>query len=222
MPEPTAASSATASTAAAPGIARPPDKQPPGKPPAVWVTVPNALCLVRFLGAFGLIALAILDRPMLVVALFLFLTATDWIDGKLAVWLDQRSRIGPKLDTLADVTMYACLLVATIWMFGDVLWQEAVLLALALGSYVVSCLYAWGKFGSAPAYHTRAAKTCWFLMVAAVFGLFFEWSVWPLRIALVGIVLTNIEAMLITRSLKEPRTDIRWLGDAWRSPPPVD
>lgn len=183
--------------------------------PSRWLTLPNGLCAIRFLGAWCLLVLAVLGRPGLVVGLFLFLTATDWADGKLAILLNQRSKVGPKLDTIADVTMYGCLLVATIIMHGRVLQAEAVLIVLTIVSYAVSCAYSWRKFGAMPSYHTRAAKTCWLLVLVAVITLFLEWSIWPLRVALVGVMLTNLEAIFITRNLAVPRSDIRWLPDSF-------
>jgi CDP-diacylglycerol--glycerol-3-phosphate 3-phosphatidyltransferase len=183
--------------------------------PDWWLTIPNILCAIRFCGAWCLLILAALDRPSLVLGLFLFLTATDWVDGKIAVLLNQRSKIGPKLDTIADVTMYGCLLIAIIVLYTDTLQSEVVLIVLALVSYAVSCMVSWRKFKVMPSYHTRAAKTCWFLALVAVIALFTQWSIWPLRIALVGVMLTNLEAILITRNLTEPRSNIRWLPDSY-------
>lgn len=179
-----------------------------------WITVPNALCAIRFAGAWGLIVLAVLDRPSFVVGWFLFLTATDCVDGKLAIVLHQRSKIGPKLDTLADVTMYGCLVVAVVVLNGRAVLSEAVWIAPMLLSYAGSVFYSWWKFGVLPSYHTRAAKTCWFLILLSVTVLLVSGTVWPLRVTLLCVILTNIEAILITRKLTRPRSDIRWLGDA--------
>ena len=52
-------------------------------------------------------AVAFAERPRVFLWLFLFLSATDWIDGKLAILLDQRSVLGALLDTWADAALYA-------------------------------------------------------------------------------------------------------------------
>jgi peptide/nickel transport system permease protein len=73
------------------------------------LTVPNVLGALRFLGSPWLVLLGVAGRETAFLVLFLALTFTDWLDGKLAGWLDQRSKIGPRLDSLADLTMYAAL-----------------------------------------------------------------------------------------------------------------
>jgi CDP-diacylglycerol--glycerol-3-phosphate 3-phosphatidyltransferase len=147
-----------------------------------------------------------------VAGMFLFLAATDWLDGKLAVLLDQRSKIGPRLDTIADVTVYACLLGALLRLPHFSLRNESLYLTAAIGSYAVSVLYSLHKFRCIPSYHTRAAKTCWLFVLVGVLSLFLQWSIWPLRIALVAVALANVEAILITRLAKEPLSDIEHFG----------
>ncbi|NND96519.1 MAG: CDP-alcohol phosphatidyltransferase family protein [Pirellulaceae bacterium] len=181
-----------------------------------WLTIPNALCLVRFVGSWVMLGFAFAGQPIWVVGLFLFLTATDWLDGKLAVLLNQRSPIGPRIDTIADVTMYACLLASLLWLRSDVLMGEVPFLAVAIFSYLASTGYAFHKFGSLPSYHTYGAKLCWLLTLLAVIALSLDWSVWPLRIAMTGVVITNIEAMLITATLSRPATDVSSLRSAKR------
>ncbi|TWU43494.1 CDP-diacylglycerol--glycerol-3-phosphate 3-phosphatidyltransferase [Novipirellula aureliae] len=174
-----------------------------------WLTVPNVLCIVRFLGSWVMLWFAIHEQPQWVVGIFLFLTATDWIDGKVARFLDQRSLIGPKLDTIADVTMYGCLLISMLRLQHAVLIAEVEYFIAAIASYAGSCLFSIFKFHRIPSYHTRAAKTCWLLMIFAVCALFVGWSIWPLRIAMVGVTLTNLEAILITYRSDESLSDIK-------------
>ncbi|GAA4457011.1 CDP-alcohol phosphatidyltransferase family protein [Novipirellula rosea] len=185
-------------------------------PPDRWATLPNALCVIRFFGSWVMVGLAVAGYPHWVVGMFLFLAATDWMDGKIAVLLNQRSSIGPKIDTIADVTLYACLLLSLVYLRSEVLLQESVWIGLAVLSYAGSCAFGLKKFGRFPSYHTRAAKTCWFLMVVGVIALFLEWSPWPIRIAMIGVTLTNVEAMMITATLTQPQSDVRSLWQARR------
>lgn len=181
---------------------------PTEEPSDRWLTIPNALCLLRLLGAFVLPPLAIANRPVAFVITYFVLTSTDWVDGKLARWLHQESKIGPKLDTVADVTMYAGLLFGLAWLFGSTLAGEAALLGTGVATYVVSCLASLFKFGRMPSYHTRAAKISWFIVLIAVLALFLNWSIWPLRVATVAVVLTNLEAILITLVLVKRQNDV--------------
>ena len=181
-----------------------------------WVTIPNALCLFRLFGSLTLIPAAIMGRPYLVLSLYLLLALTDLVDGKIARWFDQKSRIGPKLDSLADVTMYAVLLFALIWLRGEVLARELPWLVPPAVMFGTACAAALIKFGSLPSYHTRSAKTAWFLTLLAAISLFLDWSVWPLRIAALSVFVANLESTAITATLSEPKTDVISLRAARR------
>ena len=173
------------------------------------LTVPNALCVARLIGSLMMIPLAFNEEPTAVIILFMALTVTDWLDGKLARWLDQRSSIGPRLDSIADATMYAMLLFAAIWMRGDVIAQEYLFVLAVVSTYLVSAVFSLTKFGQLPSYHTLSAKASWLLMVTAVIALFLDWSVWPVRLALIGVSVANLESILITAILDESKTDVR-------------
>lgn len=172
------------------------------------LTVPNGIAALRLAASPGLVLLASVDRGSLVAALFLVLTFTDWLDGKLAVLLGQRTALGARLDTVADVAMYGSLLLAAAWVEGAVLLGEWPWIAAAGVSYGLSVAASLLAFGALPTYHTRAAKTSWFLMIVAVVGLFWGGLLWPLRLTASVVVLANLEATLITRLLDEPRSDV--------------
>ena len=73
-------------------------------------TVPNLICFGRLFGSFALFGVALLGWPYWFVGLFLALSLSDWIDGKLARWLHQRSDFGARLDSAADAMLYAALI----------------------------------------------------------------------------------------------------------------
>ena len=77
-----------------------PERKPAGADDRIdrIFTIPNLICVIRILGSLVLVGLAIggRDRPFL--WLFVALAMSDWIDGKLAILLNQRSRIGPHHD----------------------------------------------------------------------------------------------------------------------------
>lgn len=162
------------------------------------VTVPNFLCLLRLLGSFVLVWIALQGNSDHFLWLFIALTMTDWIDGKLAILLDQRTVLGARLDSWADATLYAALLAGALLLHAGILASEMLWILAAVASYAISTLAGLWKFKRWPSYHTRAAKTSWFLILVGAVFLFGGWSLWPLRMALVGIVLTNVEALLIT------------------------
>jgi len=169
------------------------------------------------IGSLGLIAIAVADFPLVFVGLFLFLTFTDWIDGKLAIWLHQRTKLGARLDSAADAAMYGAVLFGATWLKGDVLLAEWAWITAALTTYVASHLASYIKFRRLASYHTRAAKTSAFFALLAVVGLFLGWSSWPMRVAMAAVTLTNLEAIAITWMLRQWRTDVLSIWHAARS-----
>ena len=125
------------------------------------LTIPNLLCLIRLTGAFVLIPIALQGHNELFLWVFLGLAATDWLDGKLAILLNQRSVFGARLDSWADAALYAALAFGILVMYNAVLLAEKHWVLIALASYAVSTAAGFWKYGRWPSYHTRAAKTSW-------------------------------------------------------------
>lgn len=163
-----------------------------------------------------MVVLAASDRRFSVVLLFVLLALTDWLDGKLAVWLDQRSVYGARLDSAADVAMYLGITVAGLLLEGARLAGEWPWIAATVGSYGVAGVYGLSKLGRWPTYHTRTAKVSWLLMLGGIMVFLAGWSVWPMRFALVLVALGNLQSMAITRVLPVWRTDVISISAARR------
>ena len=136
---------------------------PDDKPLDRIFTIPNIICLIRILGSLVLVGLAIQGNDKVFLWLFVGLAMTDWIDGKLAILLHQRSVLGPRLDSLADAALYLALLVGLIGLRGDILAGQMNWIIPAVASYLLSTVAGYWKFRRWPTYHTRAAKTSWFI-----------------------------------------------------------
>lgn len=171
-------------------------------------TIPNALCLCRVAGSPFLILLSVNERPLYYLWLYLFLALTDWLDGKLAILLKQRSVYGARLDTWADAAMYLSLAVGAIILWEETIVQELLWLLPALVTYACTISYALWKFRRWPSYHTRMAKTSWLLLLVGVIAFVCGYSLWPLRISLLAITLTNAETILLTWRLTEWKADV--------------
>jgi CDP-diacylglycerol--glycerol-3-phosphate 3-phosphatidyltransferase len=181
------------------------------------LTIPNILTVMRLIGSLGLVGVALAHESGLFLTAFLVLALTDWIDGLLAVWLKQCTTLGARLDSIADVTMYAVLVFGSVVLKGNALRDEWPYITAALGSYLVTVGAAQIKFRRPPSYHTLAAKTSGVLIWLAVIALFTDWSLWPLRIALLAILLANIEMLLITLALRRWQADVPSVLHAWRT-----
>src|SRR5690606_13989049 len=138
------------------------------------------ICLLRLVGSIGLLALAISGCPYWFVSLFVVLTLSDWIDGRLARWLHQRSDFGARLDSLADAVLYTALLIGTAILRWDAFRAEYLWLAVAVGSYFLTTLTGLIKYHRIPSYHTWAAKKSQGLVLLAGVAIILGWGVWPL------------------------------------------
>jgi cardiolipin synthase len=186
------------------------------------VTIPNLICIGRMIGSLVLFAIAVAGWRYWFVGLFLVLSLSDWIDGKLARWLHQRSDLGARLDSAADAILYTALIGGALILSWDVLQHELIWLAVVIGSYLLTSGAGLWKYGRVPAYHTYGAKlTQWVALVAGI-CLVLNWSVWPLRIAVIAGTLTNLEATAITCVLNEWRADVLTLFHVWPEDKHID
>jgi phosphatidylglycerophosphate synthase len=75
--------------------------------------------LIRLLGSVVLVVVACRDEGKIFLWLFVFLAMTDWVDGKLAILLNQRSQHGARLDSRADAALNEALLFGALWLHGE-------------------------------------------------------------------------------------------------------
>lgn len=172
------------------------------------ITLPNIICAVRLMGAISLIGIALMGNTRLFTGVFIVLSVSDWIDGKLARWLNQRSDFGARFDSFADAVLYGTLFFGTGWLRWDVLRPEVPWWIAALLSYVLTSSAGLCKYGKIPSYHTYGAKISQWLILVGGVCLLLDYSIWPFRMAMVAVTLTNLEATIITCLLKEWHADI--------------
>ncbi|HUP81693.1 MAG TPA: CDP-alcohol phosphatidyltransferase family protein [Pirellula sp.] len=178
------------------------------------LTIPNLICFFRLGGALSLIYFAITNKTLVFVAVFIALSLSDWIDGRLARWLNQRTNFGARLDSFADSILYGSLLFGMIWMRWEVLQHEAIWWITGLCSYALTTGAGLWKYGRIPSYHTNGAKISqWFILLGAV-SLLLDYSTWPFRIAILAGTITNLEATAITWILPEWRADVLSIAHA--------
>lgn len=176
------------------------------------MTIPNALSVFRLLSSFVLPFLAYYQQSQACAWLLLAMWISDWLDGKLARLLHQRSELGAHLDSLGDVLLYVAAVPSLLWLRPDFIEQQWPWL-LAVGvSYALNVLFSAARFRKPPAHHTRTAKTCWLLGGIGLMVLFFSGPQWPALVAAAGAFLANLEGMAVTFVLPEARTDV---GSLW-------
>lgn len=93
-----------------------------------WWTLPNLLSVLRLAGVPLFLWLLLGPREDLLALLVLVASGmTDWLDGKLARWLNQYSRLGELLDPAAD-RLYIVAAVLAFVVRGVVPWWVAAIL----------------------------------------------------------------------------------------------
>lgn len=173
-----------------------------------YVTIPNVICAIRLIGAIWLFWLITQNSLVLFTCVFVALNLSDWIDGRLARWLNQRSDFGARLDSFADSVLYGALFFGLFWFRGDVLVRESLFWGVGLLSYLLTTGMGLWKYGRVPSYHTYGAKVSQWFVLAGAICLLLDYTVWPFRIAMFLVTLTNLEATAITWILPKWRADV--------------
>ncbi|GLZ36774.1 CDP-diacylglycerol--glycerol-3-phosphate 3-phosphatidyltransferase [Actinokineospora sp. NBRC 105648] len=131
----------------------------------MW-TIPNVLSMLRLAGVPLFLYLLLgpeYDGWALVVLLFSGLS--DWLDGKIARWLDQTSRLGALLDPAAD-RLYTLVTIVAFVLRDIVPWWVAALL-VARDAVVAVCILVLRRNGFAPPEVTYVGKAATFNLMYA-------------------------------------------------------
>ena len=184
----------------------------------IW-TIPNVICIGRLIGSFALLALAVGDHATAFVVAYIILHLSDWVDGKLARWLNQRSDFGARLDSVSDGVLDACLLLGCLILKWDVLQNELPWLATPVIAYFCAAAFGFLKYRRIPSYHTYGAKWTMWLVLAGALSMLLDWSLVPMKVASVAGTLTNLESACITWVLPEWHADVLSLRHALKEDP---
>ncbi|WP_130348734.1 CDP-alcohol phosphatidyltransferase family protein [Herbihabitans rhizosphaerae] len=130
------------------------------------LTVPNVLSIIRLAGVP--LFLWLLLGPKAdgwALAVLVASGITDWLDGKIARWLNQASKFGAMLDPAADRLYTAATLIA--FVIRDIVpwWVAALLVARDL--IVGACIWLLGRAGFAPPEVTYVGKAATFNLMYA-------------------------------------------------------
>ena len=179
-------------------------------------TVPNLLCYLRIVGLVPLLWAAWNGHRQLTFWILVVLQVSDWLDGKLARWLDQRTVFGARLDSIADGVMYVATAVAFWWLEADAIRQLWPWFVAVLATWTMSAVVGLVRFRKLPSYHTRAAKICW--LAVSVGALHWLVTGDPLLVpwALGLVALTNLEAVAVGLLLPQWQADVPSAWHAWR------
>ncbi|WP_424185879.1 CDP-alcohol phosphatidyltransferase family protein [Actinokineospora sp. G85] len=148
--------------------AAPPTPADPGEgqPTDRVLTIPNVLSILRLLGVPLFLWLLLGPRADgWAIAVLMFAGLSDWLDGKIARWLNQTSKLGMLLDPAADRLYTLATIVA--FVVRDIVpwWVAAALIARDL--LVALCIALLRRGGFAPPEVTYIGKAATFNLMYA-------------------------------------------------------
>jgi len=82
-----------------------------------YVTIPNVLSGSRLLLLPGLFYLALSGQRTAFLVAYLIVGSTDYFDGLMARWLNQRTGFGKALDSIADIPFYVASAFFMYWLY---------------------------------------------------------------------------------------------------------
>lgn len=174
----------------------------------IW-TVPNAISTLRVLGIPALLWTAHSNLRMAFLWVAVALLLSDWLDGKLALVLDQRTTLGARLDSAVDAMMYASMALSFWWLENELVRQWMPWFLAVLASWLLSLAVGFMRFRQLPSYHMWSAKLAWFVAACTIVLLLLTEITFTLPWALSLVVFSNLHAIAITLVLP------RWAADVW-------
>lgn len=170
---------------------------------------PNMISLARIAASPIMILAGRLGRPDLFLVLFVACLLSDFADGLLARIRNQKSKLGARLDTWGDLTMYLCAASGAVFLWPDIIYREGIFIAVAILLTAVSGTVSLLKHRRLPSYHTWSAKLSTAVIGVTAVLMFSGVSVWPFRLSLAALAVSAVEETGITIILPRWQPNVR-------------
>lgn len=175
-------------------------------------TIPNVLSAYRILVFPFVLYLVFAGQEKAFIWMLVVNLVTDILDGFIARNFNQKSPIGAKLDSVADIFTYLLALAGLLQFKWQVIVDHWPLLAVFFVLYILGFVVSFARFGKVAGLHLYSFKITGYLQGAFIFVLFFygfyDWFFYLM--ILVGIW-ANIEDIIILFLLPEARSDVKGL-----------
>ena len=173
----------------------------------------NSITIYRLITAPLLVFLALDHRPVLFKWLLAVSFFTDTIDGFLSRRYHVSSKMGSRLDSIADdFTVIAATIGMLVFKPGFIR-HELIILGILLGLYIVQTVLALIRYGKITSFHTYLAKTA-AVMQGVFLLLIFFLSEPPYVIFYAAAIITAldlIEEIILVLILSQWQTDVKGL-----------
>lgn len=173
--------------------------------------LPNFLTMLRLALVPVLIFVSWRGYSFVFIGLLSFAFFTDALDGYIARTWNMQTKLGAKLDSLADFIIYMTIPICAWLLWPDVIRQEKYYVVAIIASILLPVLYGIIKFGNYPSYHTWMTKTAAVAMALSSIFLFVGGSATLFHLSAVLCVVAALEEILITLFLSEPLSNVQSL-----------
>ncbi len=174
------------------------------------INIPNLLSLYRLLSAPILFVVAFQGQEKLFFYWFLFNISTDAMDGYIARKYNMQTKIGAKLDSLADFAMYLLAMFAMIHLKYDELEPVLISFYLIIFYYLSIDIFALIKFKEISSLHLYLSKvngviqSIFFILLFTIgYNKFYYWFMFILA------SISFIENMYFLIKLKVMKSDLK-------------
>jgi len=180
------------------------------------VSPADAITGLRFVAVPALFWCAWHGRPAVFLAVLGIGFLSDVADGWVARRLGQTSERGARLDTAADVALFATVPICGSLLWPDVVRTEAPFLVVLVLSYAAPIAVGLAKYGRFTNHHTWAGKLSGWLLAVSAVVLVAGAPSWPFRIAVAVVVVADVEEIAITVLLPHWRASVPTVWHALR------
>jgi CDP-diacylglycerol--glycerol-3-phosphate 3-phosphatidyltransferase len=178
--------------------------------------LPNALSAGRLAMVPVLIACVYLQsRTAFIVALTVALLS-DAVDGAVARALNVSSELGAKLDSWGDAALYLTVPIGAALLWPEVVENEWPWLLALIAAFILPIALGFLKYRKLTSYHTIAAKVVAFAVPLGAAPLLLGGTPWPFRLAVVLLVISALEEVLLTLTLREWRSNVGSIVLVWK------
>jgi len=147
------------------------------------VTLPNMLSVLRLALAPVLLTLAWRQVEDWFVAILILAFLLDLIDGPIARHFNQVSKLGARMDSWADFSIYLAFVIGAWWLWPQIVRREWLYVASVAVSVVIPVTFGVLKFGKPTSFHTWLVKAAAVSMAPSAILLFLGGAAWPFHIA---------------------------------------
>ncbi|TNE93610.1 CDP-alcohol phosphatidyltransferase family protein [Porticoccus sp.] len=178
------------------------------------LNLPNVISALRVALMPVLVLLALEQKVIPFLGVLAFSLFSDCLDGYLARRLGQVTELGTRLDSWADLSTYAAMLMGLKVLWPEVFVREAGYLVAAFSAWLVPLLVCLARFRCLPSYHTWSAKLVAILLAPA----YFVAVIWDSSLFLRGVLLFYLwvafEQLVITCILPHWQSNV---AGFWRA-----